>query len=87
MLEDLESVFAGCEEGVELTTALVKDLRTFSRLDLAELSRVNLHEALESTLSLLKDRLSRIRVVKDYGEIPPVEFPQPDDAGEASSGL
>jgi signal transduction histidine kinase len=73
VLGDLESVFAGCEEGVERTTALVQNLRTFSRLDLAELSRVNLHEALESTLSLLKGRLSGVRVVKDYGEIPPVE--------------
>jgi signal transduction histidine kinase len=73
VLEDLESAFAGCEEGVERTTTLVKNLRTFSRLDLAELSRVNLHEALESTLSLLEDRLGRIRVVKDYGDIPPVE--------------
>jgi signal transduction histidine kinase len=73
VLEDLESAFAGCEEGVERTTTLVKNLRTFSRLDLAELSRVNVHEALESALSLLKGRLSRIRVVKDYGEIPPVE--------------
>jgi signal transduction histidine kinase len=73
VFEDLESVFAGCEEGVERTTTLVKDLRTFSRPDLGELSRVNLHEALDSTLVLLKSRLSRIRVVKDYGEIRPVE--------------
>jgi signal transduction histidine kinase len=73
VLGDLESVFAGCEEGVERTTTLVKDLRTFSRLDLAEISRVNLHEALESTLSLLKGRLGGIRLVKDYGEIPLVE--------------
>ena len=73
VLRDLDSVLAGCREGVERTTSLVRDLRTFSRLDRAERVLGNLHEILDSTLNLLRGRLARIRVHKEYGEIPEVE--------------
>jgi signal transduction histidine kinase len=73
VLEDLDSVLAGCREGVERTTSLVRDLRTFSRLDRAERVLVNLHDLLDSTLNLLRGRLARIRVEKAYGVIPEVE--------------
>jgi signal transduction histidine kinase len=73
VLEDLDSVLAGCREGVERTTSLVRDLRTFSRLDRAERVLVNLREIVDSTLNLLRGRLARIRVEKAYGEIPEVE--------------
>lgn len=73
VVEDLRSVLDGCTEGVERTTALVRDLRTFSRLDQPERVPMNLHEALDSTLNLLRSRLVGIRVVREYGDIPPVE--------------
>jgi signal transduction histidine kinase len=73
ILEDLESVFDGCREGVERTTSLVRDLRTFSRLDRPDRVRVDLHATLDSTLNLLRGRLTGIEVVRDYGDIPEIE--------------
>jgi signal transduction histidine kinase len=72
-LEDLDGVLDGCAEGVARTTGLVRDLRTFSRLDHADVLFVDLHEALDSTLNLLRSRLVDVEVVRRYGELPPVE--------------
>jgi signal transduction histidine kinase len=53
---------------------IVRSLRTFARLDQAEFQRIDLHEGLDSTLTLLDHLLkNRIEVVRDYGEIPPLD--------------
>jgi signal transduction histidine kinase len=70
---DLAGVLDGCADGVSRTTSLVKDLRTFSRLDHADILHVDLHESLESTLNLLRSKLQGIEVVRDYGALPAVE--------------
>ena len=73
LLEDLESLFAACDEGVSRTLAIVHDLRSFSRLDSGRASRVDLAEALDSTLSLLRGRLESISVVRELADLPPIE--------------
>jgi signal transduction histidine kinase len=70
---DLAGVLDGCAEGVSRTTSLVKDLRTFSRLDHADVLHADLHEALDSTLNLLRSRLGGIEVARAYGALPAVE--------------
>ena len=72
-IADFASIYDGCREGVERTVALVEDLRSFSRLDLPEYTRVDLGEALDSTLRLLAERVGSVRVEKEYGEMEPVE--------------
>ena len=60
-------------EGSERIAKIVKSLRNFARLDEAEFQNADLHEGLESTLTLLDhDLRDRISVVKEYGEIPRV---------------
>jgi signal transduction histidine kinase len=73
VLEDLEKTFDGCADGVQRTTALVQDLRTFSRVDDGECLPVDLNEALDSTLNVLGSRLGGITLVRDYGNLPAVE--------------
>jgi signal transduction histidine kinase len=73
VLGDLGPVFDACGEGVERTLAIVKDLRTFSRLDSGRPSRVDLAEAMESTLTLLGARLREVEVVREYADLAPVE--------------
>jgi signal transduction histidine kinase len=52
---------------------IIRSLRNFARLDEAEMKRADLHEGLDSTLTLVHHHLKRrIRVVRDYGRIPPV---------------
>jgi signal transduction histidine kinase len=60
--------------GAERTTAIVQDLRTFSRLGDATRKVVDLHDALDTTLRLLEARWrERVAVHRDYGDLPPVE--------------
>ena len=50
---------------------IVRDLRTFARLDEADFKEVNLNENIDSTLSLLQHELrDRIRVTKELAQLP-----------------
>jgi len=60
-------------EGTERVKKIVQDLRTFSRMDQAEVQVVDLHEEIDRTLALMEPRLkNNIRVVRDYGDLPRV---------------
>ena len=62
---------------VERMTGLVKSLRSFGRVDRAQLDRVDLHEGIDATLDILGHELRGVRVVREYGTLPPVEcWPQ-----------
>jgi signal transduction histidine kinase len=51
----------------------VRRLRSFARLDEAELKKVDVHEGLEDTLTLVHHEIKHnIRVVRDYGNLPPM---------------
>lgn len=65
--------------GSERIQKIVASLRTFSRMDEAELKAVNIHEGIDSTLMILQNRTKAkgdrpaIEVVKNYGALPSVE--------------
>ncbi|MBD2637051.1 GAF domain-containing sensor histidine kinase [Limnothrix sp. FACHB-881] len=79
VLEDLPKVLHSMRQGTERIQGIVASMRNFSRLDRAEVSSVDLHEGIDSTLLILHSRLerkgrqNRIEVVRDYGELPLVE--------------
>lgn len=53
---------------------IVSSLRNFARLDESELKEADLHEGLDSTLTLVHHELkNRITVLKEYGEIPAIK--------------
>jgi signal transduction histidine kinase len=59
--------------GCERVTNIVRRLRSFARLDEAELKTANIHEGLEDTLTLIHHEIKRsITVHKEYGDIPPI---------------
>jgi PAS domain S-box-containing protein len=61
------------DSGTERVTTIVRRLRSFARLDEAELKAVDLHEGIEDTLTLIHHEIkNRIRVVRNFGDIPPV---------------
>src|SRR2546430_13572534 len=73
-LRDAEELAGIMARGAARTAAIVKDLRSFSRLGEATRKAVDLHEGLEVTLRLLEPRWrERIAVHRDYGALPPVE--------------
>ncbi|MDY6804479.1 MAG: GAF domain-containing protein [Cyanobacteriota bacterium] len=78
ILEDLPSLLASMKIGADRIREIIKSLRNFSRLDEAEMKQVDIHEGLDSTLLILKNRLKpkqdfTINLLKEYGSLPPVE--------------
>jgi len=73
-LQTLRELIASCREGAERMKKIVLDLRVFSRTDDVGLVLADLHEGIDSTLSLLaKEYRDRIVVHREYGYLPLVE--------------
>jgi signal transduction histidine kinase len=74
-LADLRSIIDDCHSGAERIRSIVQNLRLFSRLDEAELKKVNLNEGIESTVRLLSQYYGsgRLTLERDYGELPLVD--------------
>ena len=79
MIEDLPKILESMGVGAKRIKGIVTSLRTFSRMDEAEIKSVNIHEGIDSTLMILQNRLktksdrSSIEVIKDYGNLHPIE--------------
>jgi len=76
-METLQSVGRINRTACERIVKIVRSLRHFARSEGTERKTADLHQGLESTLTLVHHELkNRIEVVRDYGDIPPVEcFP------------
>lgn len=82
-LEFLKTDFVELLQSIKIGThriqSIVNSLRNFSRLDEAPVKEVNIHEGLDSTLTILKTRLRAqdwrpdIQIIKEYGELPLIE--------------
>ncbi|WP_392535428.1 GAF domain-containing protein [Nostoc sp. C117] len=76
--DDLPKILTSMTMGAERISQLVLSLRSFSRLDEAEMKPVNLHEGIDSTLLILQHRLQPntnslgIEIIKEYSDLPPV---------------
>jgi two-component system NtrC family sensor kinase len=71
--ETIENANKVIETGTERVTTIVRRLRSFARLDEAELKTVDIHEGLEDTLTLIHHEIKHhITVTKNYGDIPPI---------------
>jgi len=78
-LADAQEIVGIMARGAERTAAIVRDLRTFSRLHEAARKPTDLHEGLEVSLRLLESRWrDRITIHRDFGDLPPVDC----DAGQ-----
>jgi two-component system, NtrC family, sensor kinase len=79
LIEDLPKLLDSMEVGAERIRQIVASLRTFSRLDEAELKSADIHQGIDSTLMILEHRFKaranhpQIQVIKDYGNLPLVE--------------
>jgi signal transduction histidine kinase len=77
--EDLPKMLSSMQVGTDRIRQIVLSLRTFSRMDEAEIKSVNIHEGIDSTLMILQHRLKArpdravIEVIKDYSALPLVE--------------
>jgi len=73
-LKYLDPMISGIREGAERTRKIVGDLRVFARTPDDVWQPVDLHEELDSSLTLLNHLLKdRIAIVRKYGTLGPVE--------------
>jgi signal transduction histidine kinase/nitroreductase len=73
-LRAVEELLVVTRAACERITGIVRTLRTFARLDEADVKAVDLHEGIESTLVLVAHLLKGgITVERRYGELPRVE--------------
>jgi two-component system, NtrC family, sensor kinase len=73
-LKYLDAMTQGIKEGAERARKIVRDLRVFARSQDDVWQSVDLHEELESSLTLLNHLLKdRVTVHKKFGDLPPVE--------------
>jgi signal transduction histidine kinase len=74
LLGEADEIVGIMARGAERTAAIVKDLRSFSRLGEAQRKAVDLHDGIEVSLRLLESRWREGVVVhRDFGALPPVE--------------
>ncbi len=79
MMEDLPKVISAMQIGAERIREIVRSLRNFSRKDDVKKTLMNIHDGIDGTLVILKNRFKgrggypQITVYKEYGKLPLVE--------------
>ncbi|HBL59430.1 MAG TPA: PAS domain-containing protein [Cyanobacteria bacterium UBA8803] len=78
LMEDLPKMLSSMQMGADRIQEIVVSLRNFSRTD-AEMKPTNIHEGIDSTLLILRNRMKPcgnhpgITTIKEYGNLPLVE--------------
>jgi len=79
LIDDLPRLLRSMQVGADRIKGIVASLRNFSRMDEAEMKAVNIHDGIDSTLTILHNRIKGsathpgVEIVKAYGELPLVE--------------
>jgi two-component system NtrC family sensor kinase len=74
VLDEVDQLLKGMDDGARRTVEIVKGLRIFSRVDEQDVKKVDLHDGINSTIILLNSTMpTRIRIERDFGELPLVE--------------
>jgi signal transduction histidine kinase len=74
VLDEVEQLLKGMDDGARRTVEIVKGLRIFSRVDEQDVKKVDLHDGINSTIILLNSTMpSKIRIEREFGELPMVE--------------
>lgn len=73
MREDADALVAESRDGLSRVKEIVQNLGEFSRVGATDWQYVDLHDGLESAISLLQWRITNVDIVRDYGETPEVQ--------------
>lgn len=67
VLEEVDKLLDGIDEGARRTAEIVKGLRNFSRLDESSMKKASMVESLDGTLVILNSQIkNQIKIVKNY---------------------
>jgi signal transduction histidine kinase len=73
-LTEINTLIESIKTGTERTAEIIRGLRIFSRLDEDVVKVVDIHENLNSTLTLLQNKCKeRIEIERNFEDIPPIE--------------
>jgi PAS domain S-box-containing protein len=79
LIEDFPKTLSSMQVGADRIRQIVQSLRSFSRLDETDMTLVDIHQGIDSTLLIINNRLKskgdnqRITVIKEYGNLPLVK--------------
>ena len=75
LISDFSSIIADCQDGARRIRDIVLNLRTFSRLDEAEIKKIDIHAGMDATIRLLSQyyNSNHIILTRDYGDLPLVD--------------
>lgn len=74
VVEEINLLLKGIDDGANRTAEIVKSLRTFSRLDETDLKKADINDGIDSTLLLLSSSMTAgLQIVKHYEVHDPVE--------------
>ncbi len=74
VVDEIPELINSIKRGVTRTQEIVSNLNTFSRKSYGQFEKSNLHEGMDSALTILGNKIKdHIQVHKDYGDIPLVE--------------
>jgi two-component system NtrC family sensor kinase len=78
IMDDAHQLIAESQDGANRVRRIVQDLKSFSRVDLAECALVDLNESLETTINIAWNEIKYIAVLnKEFGDIPQIKcYPQ-----------
>jgi signal transduction histidine kinase len=67
------SLLAEIKQSSQRISELIKAMKDYSYMDRAPMQQIDVHEGLDSTLTILKHKLKHgITVSKNYGDLPPI---------------
>ena len=74
ILEDIDELITDSTEGMERVTTIVADLKSFSRVDEAEVSAIDINETIEATLKIVWNELKyKCELEKNFSSLPLLE--------------
>lgn len=78
IMEDMADLVKESMEGATRVANIVRDLKTFSRVDQFELRSIDLNKTLDTAIHILWNELKyKVNIVKEYGDLPAVKcFPE-----------
>ncbi len=72
--EEIGELLGGIERGTERTVNIVSSLRTFSRNSTDNFSKADIHEGIDSTITILNSQFNgHITIEKAYGKLPMIK--------------
>ena len=85
---NMEQLLTSTRKGVKRISGIVENLRRFARLDQAAVDRVDLQQAISSSLELIRSQLEQRKITVKLqvgGALPVICAPSPDQPGDLES--